>query len=68
VIVNFSAGSSPAAGAAIRGVALRSDPQTDQRWGLAVAITGYTFDLGSMTTDPENQAHVEVGSASIAVG
>ena len=48
LIVNFSAGPSPGAGAAIRGVALRSDAQADQRWGLAVAITDY--DLDSMTT------------------
>jgi hypothetical protein len=47
LIVNFSAGSSPGAAAAIRGVALRSDPQADKRWGLAVAITDYTFDKGT---------------------
>jgi len=44
LIVSFSAGPSPGAGAAIRGVALRSDPQTDKRWGLAVAITDHTFN------------------------
>ena len=43
LIVNFSAGPSPGAGAAIRGVALRSDPQADQRWGLAVAISECAF-------------------------
>ena len=50
LIVSFSADPTPGAGAAIRGVALRSDPQADKRWGLAVAITDYTFDLGSMAT------------------
>jgi hypothetical protein len=50
LIVNFSAGSSPGAAAAIRGVALRSDPQADKKWGLAVAITDYTFDKGPMTS------------------
>jgi hypothetical protein len=68
LIVNFSAGPSPGAAVAIRGVALRSDPQADKRWGLAVTITDYTLGLGSMSTDPENQAPVEVGSASYAVG
>ncbi len=43
LIVNFSAGPSPAAGASIRGVALRSDLQADQRWGLAVAISECAF-------------------------
>ena len=43
LIVNFSADPSPAGGAVIRGVALRSDPQADQRWGLAVAISEYGF-------------------------
>lgn len=43
LIVNFSADPSPAAGAVIRGVALRSDPHVDQRWGLAVAISEYAF-------------------------
>jgi hypothetical protein len=38
LIVNFTVGPSPAVGAAIRGVALRSDPEADERWGLAVAI------------------------------
>ena len=47
LIVNFSAGSSPGAAAAIRGVALRSDPQADKKWGLAVAITDYTLGPGS---------------------
>jgi len=50
LIVSFSADPLPGAGAAIRGVALRSEPQSDKRWGLAVAITDYTFDLGSMAT------------------
>jgi hypothetical protein len=68
LIVNFSAGPSPGAAVAIRGVALRSDPQADKRWGLAVTITDYTLGLGSMSTDPENQADVEVGSVSYAVG
>jgi len=43
LIVNFSADPSPAGGAVIRGVALRCDPQVDQRWGLAVAIREYAF-------------------------
>lgn len=43
LIVNFSVDSSPAGSAVIRGVALRSDPQLDQRWGLAVAISEHAF-------------------------
>lgn len=43
LIVNFWADPSPAGGALIRGVALRSDPQVDQRWGLAVAISEHAF-------------------------
>jgi PilZ domain-containing protein len=41
LVVNFSAGPLPAARAAIRGIALRSDPQADEKWGLAVAISEY---------------------------
>jgi hypothetical protein len=43
LIVNFSADPSAAARAAIRGVALRSDPEADERWGLAVAIRECAF-------------------------
>ena len=43
LIVNFSAGPSPAVGASIRGVALRSDPEANERWGLAVAIRECAF-------------------------
>jgi len=35
LIVSFSADPLPGAGAAIRGVALRSEPQSDKRWGLS---------------------------------
>lgn len=38
MLVMLSAASSPGAGAAIKGVALRSEPQADESWGLAVAI------------------------------
>jgi len=43
LIVNFTAGPSPPVGAAIRGVTLRSEPEADERWGLAVAIRECAF-------------------------
>ena len=43
MLVKLSSAPSSGAGAAIRGVALRSDPQADESWGLAVAISGYSF-------------------------
>ncbi len=43
LIVKFSAGTLPSAGVVIRGVALRSDPQSDETWGLAVTISEHAF-------------------------
>lgn len=43
LIVNFYADPLEAAGAAIRGVAVRSEPEADERWGLAVAIRECAF-------------------------
>ena len=43
MMVKLSSAPSSGAGAAIRGVALRSDPQADESWGLAVAIRDYCF-------------------------
>ncbi|MGI8734015.1 MAG: PilZ domain-containing protein [Pyrinomonadaceae bacterium] len=43
MIINFSSTPSSGAGAAIRGVTLRSDPVADKNWGLAVPISGYSF-------------------------
>ena len=43
MIVKLSSVSSSGAGASIRGVTLRSDPQSDENWGLAVAISECAF-------------------------
>lgn len=43
MIVKLSSAPTSGAGAAIRGVALRSDPQADDNWGVAVAISEYAF-------------------------
>ena len=43
MLVKLSSAPSSGAGAAIRGVALRSDPRADESWGLAVAISDYCF-------------------------
>lgn len=42
LLVIFAGGLSTA-GAAIRGVALRSDPEADEKWGLAVSISEYAL-------------------------
>ena len=42
VVVKLSSAPSIGAGAAIRGVALRSDARADDSWGLAVAISEYS--------------------------
>jgi hypothetical protein len=41
MMVKLSSAPSSGAGAAIRGVAVRSDVQADESWGLAVAIRDY---------------------------
>ena len=43
LIVSFAGGLSSTGGAAIRGVALRSHPEADGTWGLAVAISEHAF-------------------------
>lgn len=43
LLIMLSSASSSGAGAVIKGVALRSDPQADESWGLAVAINECAF-------------------------
>lgn len=43
LLIKLSSAPSVGAGAAIKGVALRSEPQADESWGLAVAITECAF-------------------------
>ena len=43
MIVKLSSVPSSGAGASIRGVTLRSEPQDDESWGLAVAINECAF-------------------------
>jgi len=43
VSLKLSSAASSGARAAIRGIALRSDPQADESWGLAVAISECAF-------------------------
>ena len=43
MVIKLSSAPASGAGAAIKGVALRSDPQADESWGLAVAISECSF-------------------------
>ena len=43
MVVKLSPAAAMGAGAEIRGVALRSDARADDSWGLAVAISEYSF-------------------------
>lgn len=43
LLISFAGGLSSTEGAAIRGVALRSDPEPNESWGLAVAIRECAF-------------------------
>lgn len=43
MMVKLSSVPSSGAGASIRGVTVRSVPQDDESWGLAVAISDYSF-------------------------
>ena len=44
MLVMLSSASSSGTGAAIKGVALRSEPQADKSWGLAVSIRECAFE------------------------